>query len=59
MAEHGDLAGEIRRIISDLDTLWQGVQDSGFSEDTVDEISREIDEAGSCLDAALHYFPET
>lgn len=56
MTEQG-LAGEIRRIISDLDTLWQGIQDSGFPEDTLDEISREIDDAGISLETALRCFP--
>ena len=52
-----ELSGEISRIMTELDELWEVVQDSELPEDTVVEISREIEEACSALDRAKHFFP--
>lgn len=52
-----ELSGELRRILDDLDVLWNDIQESGLPEDSLDEICREIEEACEAVDRALHFFP--
>ena len=50
------LQWEIRRVMSDLDELWEAAQTADLDENARDQVSREIEEAAEALDRALWHF---